>query len=122
MSLQDEVIQELLNWIDANIEQPLKIENVAIRSGYSKWHLQRLFNKIVNKPLGNYIRDKKLEKAAHDLMVTDASIISISLKYGFDSQQSFSRTFSQKYHVPPAYWRKRYRSPGCNKNNNREGL
>ena len=44
MDRHETIICELLTWIDENIRSPLKIEDVAQRSGYSKWHLQRMFH------------------------------------------------------------------------------
>ncbi|SFT45585.1 AraC family of transcriptional regulator, multidrug resistance transcriptional activator [Kosakonia arachidis] len=102
----EHIIDELIIWIDNNIHKSLKIEDVAQRSGYSKWHLQRVFYQVKNTNLANYIRDKKLEMAAYDLIQSDESILSISLKYGFDSQQSFTRSFAKKYHLPPSRFRR----------------
>ena len=36
-------MHDLLDWIDNNLDSRLDIETVSRRSGYSKWHLQRLF-------------------------------------------------------------------------------
>ncbi|WP_420809733.1 helix-turn-helix domain-containing protein [Entomohabitans teleogrylli] len=98
-------MEEITHWIDSNLDKPLRIEDVAIRAGYSKWHLQRIFTQVMNISLGQYIRDKKLLQAAKDLVETNESIIIICDKYGFDSQQSFTRAFSQKYHQPPLRYR-----------------
>jgi AraC family of transcriptional regulator, multidrug resistance transcriptional activator len=106
MERHEDIIHDLTRWIDTNISKPLKIEDVAERSGYSKWHLQRMFHRIMNISLGHYIRDKKLELAAHDLIISQDRVIDISVKYGYDSQQSFTRSFARKYHVPPATFRR----------------
>lgn len=37
------IIQDLIAWIDEHIDQPLNIDVVAKKSGYSKWYLQRMF-------------------------------------------------------------------------------
>ncbi|HHY2417474.1 TPA: helix-turn-helix domain-containing protein [Salmonella enterica] len=50
---------------------------------------------------------KKLECAVHNLLSGDATLSNISFKYGFDSQQSFSRSFSSKYKMPPGKFRGR---------------
>jgi len=111
MAMQQAVIREVQTWIDNNIDKPLRIDDVATRAGYSKWHLQRLFHEITTIPMGVYIRNKKLESAAYDLWATDESIITISTKYGFDSQQTFTRIFSKKYNMPPGAWRRQHQ-PG----------
>ena len=106
MHREERIITQLVAWIDDNIHRPLKIDDVADRSGFSKWHLQRMFYRVMNKSLGSYIRDKKLNLAAVDLILSTEAIIDISLKYGYDSQQTFTRIFSRKYQIPPATFRK----------------
>ena len=38
-------IHSILSWIEDNLESPSSLEKVSERSGYSKWHLQRMFKK-----------------------------------------------------------------------------
>ena len=38
-------IHSILSWIEVLLESPLSLEKVSERSGYSKWHLQRMFKK-----------------------------------------------------------------------------
>ncbi len=106
MDRKKELILTLTRWIDDNIHLPLKIEQVAERSGYSRWHLQRMFYDVMQQSLGKYIREKKLMRAAEDLRTGDETVMEISLRYGFESQQSFTRSFSGKYQVPPATFRR----------------
>jgi AraC family transcriptional regulator, mar-sox-rob regulon activator len=42
------IIQDLIAWIDEHIDQPLNIDVVAKKSGYSKWYLQRMFRTVTN--------------------------------------------------------------------------
>lgn len=110
MAMQESVILDIQTWIDKNIDKPLRINDVAHRAGYSKWHLQRLFHEITAVPLGVYIRNKRLESAAYDLATTTTAIITISTRYGFDSQQTFTRLFSKRYSMPPGAWRRHHQS------------
>mgnify|MGYP002507294435 CR=1 FL=1 len=48
-------IHELLAWIDDNIDEALTLDTIAFKSGYSKWHLRRIFNEAVGVSLGVYI-------------------------------------------------------------------
>ena len=43
MTISAQVIETIVGWIDDNLHQPLRIDDIARHSGYSKWHLQRLF-------------------------------------------------------------------------------
>lgn len=106
----ENVIDEITQWIDSNLHKPLKIEDVAARAGYSKWHIQRMFVQVKEVSLGKYIRDTKLRLAAKDLINTNESILEIAYKYGFDSQQAFTRVFSKKYECPPMKYRNKNKS------------
>ncbi|HHX3736071.1 TPA: helix-turn-helix domain-containing protein, partial [Klebsiella variicola] len=48
------IIQDLIDWIDNHLDSRLDIDTVARRSGYSKWHLQRIFKEHTGQPLGEY--------------------------------------------------------------------
>ncbi|VAC86419.1 transcriptional activator ramA [Enterobacter hormaechei] len=65
----EDIIDEITQWIDSNLHKPLKIEDVAARAGYSKWHLQRIFVQVKEVSLGKYIRDTKLRLAAKILLI-----------------------------------------------------
>ncbi|WP_328803054.1 helix-turn-helix domain-containing protein [Rouxiella aceris] len=105
------LINSLIKWIDGNLDKPLKIKSVADKAGYSQWHIQRIFYQVTNKNIAHYIRDRKLELAAYDLLESHETVFQIGLKYGYDSQQSFTRTFVRKYLIPPATFRKMNRPP-----------
>lgn len=49
---QQQVITQLLAWIEQNLDQPLTLDDIAAKSGYSKWHLQRLFKQLTGHVLG----------------------------------------------------------------------
>ncbi|MBB3323338.1 MULTISPECIES: RamA family antibiotic efflux transcriptional regulator [Atlantibacter] len=106
MELPAQVIETITGWIDDNLHKPLRIDEIARHAGYSKWHLQRLFQHHTGESLGRYIREKKLRLAAQDLRSTDARVLDISLKYGFESQQSFTRLFTRKFNMSPGHYRR----------------
>lgn len=52
MTISAQVIDTIVEWIDDNLHQPLRIEEIARHAGYSKWHLQRLFMQYKGESLG----------------------------------------------------------------------
>lgn len=106
MSMPQNFMESLIEWIEDNMDKPLRIEDVAKHSGYSKWYLQRMFTSTTGKSMGTFIRDRKLELAATDLLRSNDRIVDISERYGFDSQQSFTRIFGKKYSISPSAYRK----------------
>ena len=57
MTISAQVIDTIVEWIDDNLHQPLRIDDIARHAGYSKWHLQRLFLQYKGESLGRYIRE-----------------------------------------------------------------
>lgn len=100
------IIQDLIDWIDNHLDSRLDIDTVARRAGYSKWHLQRIFKEHTGQPLGEYIRAKKLQKSIERLAHSNESILNVAIALGFDSQQSFNRSFKRQYGQAPGVWRR----------------
>lgn len=105
-------IHDLLDWIDNNLDNRLDIDTVSRRAGYSKWHLQRLFKEHTGYPLAGYIRAQKLRKSIERLTHSDEPILNVAIALGFDSQQSFNRSFKRQYGLAPGAWRRNAGS-GC---------
>ncbi|MCT4707437.1 superoxide response transcriptional regulator SoxS [Enterobacteriaceae bacterium H11S18] len=104
MAHQD-IIYPLTEWIDEHIDQPLNIDVVAQKSGYSKWYLQRMFRAVMRQTLGEYIRQRRLLLAARELRSTQRPIFDIAMDYGYVSQQTFSRVFRREFDRTPTDYR-----------------
>ena len=98
-------IHSILDWIENNLQSPLSLERVSQRSGYSKWHLQRMFKKETGYSLGQYIRNRKLTEIALKLQDSNEPILYLAERYGFESQQTLTRTFKNYFSVPPHKYR-----------------
>lgn len=98
-------IHSILDWIENNLESPLSLDVVSQRSGYSKWHLQRMFKKETGLSLGQYIRNRKLTEIAMKLKESNEPILYLAERYGFESQQTLTRTFKNYFSVPPHKYR-----------------
>lgn len=105
MMRRDMFIQSMIEWIDKNIEKNLCIKDIAKKSGYSSWHLQRVFHEETAETIAHYVRHRRLEKAALQLINSSEKIETIAISCGFHTQQTFTRAFSKKFHVSPAKWR-----------------
>ncbi|MGM3190721.1 MDR efflux pump AcrAB transcriptional activator RobA [Dickeya dadantii subsp. dieffenbachiae] len=103
---QASIIRDLLNWLEGHLDQPLSLDNVAAKAGYSKWHLQRMFKDVTGHAIGSYIRARRLTKAAVALCLTSRPILDIALQYRFDSQQTFTRAFKKQFAQTPASYRR----------------
>ena len=55
--------------------------------------------------LGQYIRSRKLTEIAQKLKQSNEPILYLAERYGFESQQTLTRTFKNYFDVPPHKYR-----------------
>ena len=56
--------------------------------------------------IGQYVRERRLSEAAKDLLNSQNTILTIALKYVFESQPTFNRAFRNKFGQAPGAFRK----------------
>lgn len=101
-----ERINKAINYIDLHLEEELLLETVADIACYSPFHFHRVFKLLIKEPLNVYITRKRIEKSASILMrKKEISITELSLKYGFNSNSSFTRAFKKFYGISPTVFR-----------------
>ena len=98
-------IEDLIAWIEDNLTEALNIDTIAQKSGYSKWHMQRLFKEMTGQTVAAYARKRRLTKSAMALRLTRLSLIDIAIRYGFDTQQNFTRAFRNHFALTPHAYR-----------------
>jgi AraC family transcriptional activator of mar-sox-rob regulon/AraC family transposon Tn10 TetD transcriptional regulator len=99
-------INDVLFYIEENYVTGVDIDDLTRFSGYSRRHIQGMIKQRINMPVGLYIRKRRITKAASLLRLTMMDIIDISVRLGFDSQQSFSREFKKLTGCTPREYRK----------------
>lgn len=87
--MAENVVNDILKWLETQLQrnEGIKIDTIANKSGYSKWHLQRIFKDFKGCTLGEYVRKRRLLEAAKSLQEKDMSILDIALMYGFSPKQ-----------------------------------
>ena len=89
-------------YIEKILEKGYDEAEIARISGYSYPLFSRIFSILVGYPLNEYLRFRKLSRAAADLRNTDAKIIDIALAYGYESPDSFAAAFKKFHGVSPS--------------------
>lgn len=95
----------LIEWIEVNLHNRISVNDISMKSGYTRWHLQKIFKEHTGFTMSEYVRARRLCKAAFELRYSNKLISEIAKTYHFDSQSSFTRAFSSYYEVSPAKYR-----------------
>lgn len=101
-----EQMEKAVIYIENNLHEDIKVDAVAGVAGYSYYHFHRVFEAVLGETVGNYIRSRRISRAANDLLYTDQRILDIAVHYQFDSQEAFNRAFKKVFKVSPGAYRK----------------
>ena len=100
-----EAIQSSIDYIETHLKEDIKIEDLAQHAHLSLYYYQRLFTKLVKKPVLEYVTYRRLACAKHELKNQDKRITDIAFEFGFQSHESFSRSFKTVYGITPSDYR-----------------
>lgn len=101
-----EQIQETIQFIEEHLDEKIDIASLAKMASLSPFYYQRLFSRLVKKPVAEYIKLRRMAKATEDLLQKDKRILDIALDLGLSSHEHFSRTFKDTFNLTPDEYRK----------------
>ncbi len=99
-------IESACNYIEQHLEDPLSIKTLAALNGYAEYYFSRKFRREAGMSPAEYIRTKRLQKAAILLLTTEQSVKEIGASLQFCSHSFFSDCFQRKYGVTPSQYRR----------------
>lgn len=91
--------------IDAHLYSDISIEDLSQLASVSRSSFKREFRRIYNDSPANYLRNKKLEKAAELLRISDQRITDVAYNSGFNELPHFSKCFKEKFTLSPSDYR-----------------
>ena len=95
-------LQKAIDYIEDNLTEKIDYETVAAQSFSSSYHFQRVFSILCGFTVGEYIRNRRLSLAGAELAKSDAKVIDVALKYGYESPDSFAKAFRKFHGILPS--------------------
>ncbi|MFX1766116.1 GlxA family transcriptional regulator [Paraburkholderia sp. A1RI-2L] len=97
---------EVVRLMEANIREPLSLEELARLVRLSQRHLQRMFKAYLNVSPTHYYLTLRLKRARELLRTTDASISRVTAICGFNSPCHFSKAYRVQFGHAPSHERR----------------
>jgi transcriptional regulator GlxA family with amidase domain len=88
--------------MEANIEEPLSLDELASAIGVSRRQIERLFRRHLGQVPTKYYLELRLRRARELLLQTSMSIMDITTACGFQSPPHFSKCYRNAFGYPPS--------------------
>lgn len=95
-------LNEGIDYLENNMESKLDIDKAAQVTFTSKFHFQRMFHITTGVTVAEYVRKRRLTLAAQELTTSDARVIDVALKYGYQTPEAFTKAFQKMHGVSPS--------------------
>jgi len=100
-------LMEAVALMEANLEEPMTLDELSHAVVLSRRQLERLFQKYLSCAPTRYYLDLRLHKARQLLLQTGMSVVDVALACGFVSAPHFSKCYRDYYGKPPRDERRR---------------
>ncbi|NTJ68312.1 AraC family transcriptional regulator [Agrobacterium rhizogenes] len=100
------VMQIVIDHINANLDKPLPVDDLAKVSGLSRAHFSRVFAESEGVPPAEFVLQQRMQRAAK--LLTKAAFIpvkEVAIMSGFDDANYFSKVFRRIYGINPTEFR-----------------
>jgi transcriptional regulator GlxA family with amidase domain len=95
-------LREVVKLMDANLEEPLELEQLAVYGGRSRRQMERLFKEQLGTTPQRYYLELRITEARRLLQHTDLSQTEVAVACGFVSPSHFSKCYSAYFGYRPS--------------------
>lgn len=100
-------LQRVVDFIDAHLDAPLSLSDLAQAAGLSRMHFAAQFRQATGFRPHVFLTRRRIERAQDLLRHTKMPLVDVALSVGFQTQAHFTTIFRQFAGTPPGQWRRR---------------
>lgn len=104
-------IRQVQEWVLANLEQDLSVDQLAAQAGMSVRNFSRAFKGDTGETPADFVEAARLDAARRMLEETDSPLKRVAARSGFHDQNSLRRAFVRRLGVTPGDYRSRFAQP-----------
>lgn len=101
-----DAIKNSIEYIEEHITDDLTADEVSNQVYMSSFYFQKGFSMLCGYTVMEYIRKRRLALAGGELATTNAKVLDVAVKYGYDSPDSFTKAFTRFHGISPVMVRK----------------
>jgi AraC family transcriptional regulator len=98
-------LEQVYEYIECNLHQPLTVTELATVAGVSPTHFTRLFRQHTGEPPHRYVRIRRLDRAERLIVGTQLPLAAIAVAVGFSDQSHLNRVMRAERGVTPGQLR-----------------
>lgn len=99
-------IKGSVDYIEEHLGEEITLDKLATLALFSKYHFHRLFKTDTGKTLMEYVRERRLTQATHELAYSSKTVTHIAYSLNFNSHDAFDKAFKRVYGISPSEYRK----------------
>lgn len=96
-----EGLNRTIRYMEEHLTDEIDYGELAKLACCSSYHYQRMFAYMTGTSLSEYIRRRKMSRAAEDLQAGE-KVVDVALKYGYQSPTAFNRAFQSVHGTAPS--------------------
>lgn len=98
-------LNRVKEFICANLEEDLSLNDLAAIADLSQFHFARSFRKSTGQTPQQFVTEQRIERAKQLLAREDLPLVEVSLQTGFKNQSHFTTLFRKYTKFTPKMWR-----------------
>lgn len=106
--LQQQRIRQISDYIDQHYSQKLLLSDIAKKLDLNLYYLSHFFKENLGLSFQEYLARIRSEKARQLLLLTNQSLLDISMSAGFSDPKYFNSSFKKQYGCTPKEYRKQF--------------
>jgi len=99
-------IARVIDYVEAHIDQDLRLASLAGVAGMSLYHFARSFKETVGMPPHAYVLSRRIIRARAMLRRSESALAHVALACGFSSQAHFTTAFQHSLGITPGGYRR----------------